>query len=172
MPTQWQAEHREQLAAYAARRYHAMTPQQRAQAKARQKRWYAAHREEQREKANERRRRRRAIDPAYRAKLQADRRAFHARHPEKGRQYARAYSFRKRFGITVEEYDAMVAAQGGRCAICRGENTRGVRLPVDHNHKTGKVRGLLCERCNLALGQFGDDPQLLERAIAYLAAGA
>jgi hypothetical protein len=79
----------------------------------------------------------------------------------------------KAFGITPEEYAAMVVAQDGRCAICREEETATARgrvrsLAVDHDHETGAVRGLLCSRCNTALGLFRDNPALLLEAIAYL----
>jgi hypothetical protein len=57
---------------------------------------------------------------------------------------------RKGLGVTVEQYDAMLAAQGGGCAIC-GTKPKTRRLDVDHDHKTGRVRGLLCHRCNRAL---------------------
>lgn len=76
--------------------------------------------------------------------------------------------------VTPEDYAAMEAAQGGACAIC-GSDDRGVRkgrlkryFCVDHCHTTGKVRGLLCDKCNLGLGNFNDDPSRLEAAVAYL----
>jgi len=67
----------------------------------------------------------------------------------------------------------MFLSQNGVCAICSGGETvktRGTlrRLAVDHDHETGKVRGLLCNRCNNGLGNFRDDPDLLREAIAYL----
>lgn len=79
-------------------------------------------------------------------------------------------------GITSEEYSAILDRQKGQCAICGTSNPgrrnrRGkVRriFSLDHCHKTGKVRGLLCNRCNLALGNFDDDVSRLESAIAYL----
>jgi hypothetical protein len=80
----------------------------------------------------------------------------------------RSRTLRKKFGLTVEEYDRMLEAQGGVCLLCERENTYGRRLAVDHCHITGKVRGLLCTRCNAALGVFNDDPEILERAIQYL----
>jgi len=66
----------------------------------------------------------------------------------------RSYSLRVNYGISVEQYEAMLKQQSGCCAICKkapGENARG-RLHVDHCHKTGKIRGLLCVKCNMALG--------------------
>jgi hypothetical protein len=71
------------------------------------------------------------------------------------------------YGMTMEEYQARVAAQGGLCAICGDEPERG-RLHVDHNHATGVVRELLCRPCNHALGNAQDDPARLRAMIAYL----
>jgi hypothetical protein len=72
------------------------------------------------------------------------------------------------YGMSRDEYDARLAAQGGRCAICRNA-PRKRRLAVDHNHKTGEIRGLLCTRCNQKLlGSGNDDPALLRRAADYL----
>lgn len=72
------------------------------------------------------------------------------------------------YGITEAQYDEMVASQDGKCRICRSACKTGQRLSVDHCHKTGKVRGLLCKNCNNAIGLFKDDPELLRRAIEYL----
>lgn len=59
----------------------------------------------------------------------------------------------KTYGISIAEYDRLLAAQSGRCAICRGLSG-GKNLAVDHNHKTGEVRGLLCKRCNSAIARW------------------
>lgn len=77
------------------------------------------------------------------------------------------------YGITQSQYDALYEAQRGTCAICFGNGTRSRwgLLYVDHDHRTGVVRGLLCDRCNLGLGKFHDDPGLLRRALAYLLEG-
>lgn len=76
------------------------------------------------------------------------------------------------YGLTEAEYQAMLAAQGGLCAICRTpEAVKGkpeASFRVDHCHTTGAVRGLLCAHCNSGLGQFRDDPTLLRKAAAYL----
>jgi hypothetical protein len=78
----------------------------------------------------------------------------------------------KLYGITLADYDAMVEAQDDRCAICSTDKPGGssTNWHVDHDHSTGRVRGLLCSRCNLAIGQFNDDPALLIRACVYLGA--
>lgn len=75
---------------------------------------------------------------------------------------------RRRFGITPKQYTAMFKAQEGACAICDRPPTRRQRLSVDHDHETGKVRGLLCQGCNMALGLFGDNAAWLRAAISYL----
>ena len=79
----------------------------------------------------------------------------------------------KRFGLTIEDYDAMHAQQGGLCAICGEEETvvvkgRLSKLRVDHNHDTGAVRQLLCNTCNLHLGLLLEDKEWTMKALAYL----
>lgn len=80
-----------------------------------------------------------------------------------------------KYGMTQEHYHQMLDAQGGVCRICGAPPPTGgtaprsrTRLCVDHDHITGKVRGLLCERCNYALGHVGDDCGILESMISYL----
>jgi hypothetical protein len=73
-------------------------------------------------------------------------------------------------GLSAAEYAALVALQGDRCAIC-GTTYKGKRFqlwPVDHDHRTGQIRGLLCSKCNLGLGNFDDDADRLEAAVNYL----
>ena len=73
--------------------------------------------------------------------------------------------------LTEDEYKAMLEAQGGVCAICN-EKPKSGRLAVDHIHGTERVRGLLCNLCNPALGLFKDDPDRLKAAIEYLESSA
>lgn len=78
------------------------------------------------------------------------------------------------YGITSAQYDEMLKAQDGKCAICGGANDvrikSGYRVPldVDHCHRKGSVRKLLCRKCNIGLGAFRDNPKLMRLAIAYL----
>ncbi|MBV9125670.1 MAG: endonuclease VII domain-containing protein [Planctomycetes bacterium] len=76
-----------------------------------------------------------------------------------------------KYGLSLERYDEILAEQGGVCLICRKApvgKRRNERLSVDHNHETGKVRGILCHQCNAGLGWFRDDPKLLRSAAEYL----
>ena len=88
------------------------------------------------------------------------------------KEYGRRSILKKRYGITANQYDQMVIDQDNGCAICGskevGGRGEGTRLAVDHDHKTGKVRGLLCTNCNNGLGRFKDDPDLLTKASEYL----
>jgi hypothetical protein len=82
----------------------------------------------------------------------------------------------KEYGLTEAEYDALLATQGGKCAICGADNS-GVKnkngeyrqMCVDHDHVTGEVRGLLCNRCNLILGHAKDRPDIFPMFVEYLA---
>ena len=80
------------------------------------------------------------------------------------------YFLNYRYGITVEDYDQMLADQDGRCAICGTDEpgSGNVKWAVDHCHDSLKVRGLLCTTCNTGLGYFKDDPQRLRAAAEYL----
>lgn len=72
------------------------------------------------------------------------------------------------YGITLEQYNAMLATQGGVCIICGREPAPKRPLVVDHNHLTGVVRGLLCEQCNTGIGLLGDDVLNLIKSAEYL----
>ncbi|MGC0333074.1 hypothetical protein RKD23_006064 [Streptomyces sp. SAI-170] len=72
--------------------------------------------------------------------------------------------FKVKYGLTKGERDEMVASQGGVCCICLSAPA----VHVDHCHKTGRVRGVLCFNCNSAIGKLGDDPDAVRRAAAYL----
>lgn len=71
-----------------------------------------------------------------------------------------------RYGITQEQYDSMLILQGGVCAICKQKPKSSFHL--DHCHSTGKVRGILCSNCNMALGLLKDNTTFLQKAIEYL----
>jgi hypothetical protein len=102
-------------------------------------------------------------------RLNAYRREYNAR-PERRRKQRDAY-YRRTFGISADDFDALVEAQGGGCAICAVVPERVASLHLDHDHVTGAIRGVLCLSCNQALGHFRDDAELLERAAAYVRGG-
>jgi hypothetical protein len=80
----------------------------------------------------------------------------------------RDYRLKTKFGISLEFYEEMVGLRGGRCDICGHKSNGRGSLHVDHDHISGKVRGLLCSSCNLALGLFQDEPDRLLAAEKYL----
>lgn len=95
-------------------------------------------------------------------------------NPERTAASKLRFNLKVLYGLTVEEYEALLEAQGGACAICRkpprGTHARDKRLVVDHCHTSGLNRGLLCNTCNRAIGLLGDDVELLHNAISYLTA--
>lgn len=112
------------------------------------------------EKDKENQKRRYWKNPEYyreQAKLRAK------RNPEKTKN---AWLLRY-YGITIDDYKNLLEKQGGVCAICSNKDSK-FSLAVDHCHKTGKIRGLLCSRCNFSLGNFNDDIELMNKAIEYL----
>ena len=106
-------------------------------------------------------------------------RQWRANNPEKCKKYnekrdkeeIREKAWLRRYGITREWYDKTLALQGGGCAICHTKEVgrKGhTHLHVDHDHATGIVRGLLCDRCNKGLGYFKDNESSLASAAEYL----
>jgi hypothetical protein len=104
---------------------------------------------------------------------------LHRRAGERWRQrnpdYGRFRGLYRRYGITRQDYEAMLQAQDGRCAICGSDDPRGTirnggekSFSVDHCHETGKIRGLLCAPCNVAIGQLQHSEEILLSAIRYL----
>lgn len=101
-----------------------------------------------------------------------ERKAAHAarerrRYDSKAEQ-ARDRTLQKRYGITLDQYNDLLAQQGGVCAICKKACKSGRLLAVDHDHETGERRGLLCMNCNRAIGWLGDDPELIQAALDYV----
>ena len=97
--------------------------------------------------------------------INARRRELYATIPNKKHNKLLSH-VKSKYGISKEEYEGVLEKQNGVCAICGGVLTR--KLSVDHDHSTGKFRGLLCTKCNLGLGCFNDDSSLLKRAMEYL----
>jgi hypothetical protein len=92
--------------------------------------------------------------------------AYRLQEPERFQAYMR----KALYGLSEEQYQSLLAAQQGVCAICGSKETAKLKktLSVDHCHKTGKVRGLLCMSCNRALGYLADDPARIRAAAEYL----
>lgn len=80
----------------------------------------------------------------------------------------RFYHLLKTYGLTKATYDDLFDRQGGRCAICGWSDWSDQNPAVDHDHASGKVRGLLCTNCNTALGLIKDDPKIAQAMIDYL----
>ena len=99
-------------------------------------------------------------------RVNAAQRARRARPDAKLRE--RAGHLMRKYGMTIEQYNAMLEAQEGGCFICGRPPREDISLHVDHDHSTGKVRGILCFCCNNALADFQEDPELLKKAAAYV----
>ena len=103
-------------------------------------------------------------------------RAYNREDHRKNREVRLSRNLERQFGVTSEEYVAQLDKQGNRCATCgitRDEDieNRGRRWPVDHDHDTGAVRGILCWLCNIALGAARDRPDTLRAMAAYIESG-
>jgi len=98
-------------------------------------------------------------------KAAAKTKRYRHKYPDK----TRAVALKRHFNMTLEELHKIEKEQNKSCMICKiHQDDLGETLCVDHNHENNNVRGILCRRCNLALGQFRDDDKLLENAIKYL----
>jgi hypothetical protein len=94
---------------------------------------------------------------------------YHRRNYLKVKVWKRNCVLKRKFGITIRQYNEMFDSQKGCCAICKTHQSQMKQtLAVDHNHTTGKVRGLLCGNCNNGLGRFKDSSILLDKARRYL----
>jgi hypothetical protein len=139
---------------------------------AKQRAYMASH-PEQRKRAAE-------YDREHHARTRVDHAAYmrewKRKNPDRAAVIARRGLLKRKYDLTLAEFDAMLEEQGGRCAICRTDDpgahkrrkgARGV-FAVDHDHITGKRRGLLCSECNSGIGKLGDSTERLEAALQYL----
>jgi hypothetical protein len=127
------------------------------------KNWYLRNSESQIQKANQ-----------WQATNSTKAKQIDRKWREENAEYIKDKRLRRLYGISLEQYNALHNAQGGTCAIC-GESEKRINkfgvsldLCVDHCHKTGKVRGLLCCACNRAIGYFRDNPSLCHSGGYYL----
>ena len=115
-----------------------------------------------------------AIKRAYSKQYRIDNaekvRAYGKKYNQENKDKVRKYGLKSNYGLSMSDYEELLKAQGGGCAICGTTKPNGNRdvFFVDHDHDTGVVRGLLCAKCNSALGFMQDDIGILGRAIAYL----
>lgn len=89
-------------------------------------------------------------------------------HPDRAKKWDRKYNLKHRCGLQQDEFLQISKKQKGKCLICK---KKVVRLCIDHNHKTGKVRGLLCQNCNAALGMVDENINVLKDMIRYIKNG-
>lgn len=99
--------------------------------------------------------------------------SYHRRKNDPGKRAKQKTSLRKsqikrRYGMTMPDWYALFIKQGCLCAICRSPHHKGRNWCVDHDHKTGQVRGILCQLCNVALGAMQDDPYYIRKLAAYI----
>lgn len=118
-------------------------------------------------------REKRKNDPEYRKRCVEISKSWRKRNPEKSKFLIRNATLKLKYGIGITEYEIILKNQKGRCAICGADNPKisgkgSKSLHIDHDHKTGKIRGLLCQPCNTSLGRFNDDPVLVLKAYNYL----
>lgn len=83
-------------------------------------------------------------------------------------EYNRNHALLQHYGISLQEWYTLFDQQNNICAICGADQPRGKNWHTDHNHKTGKVRGILCGWCNTALGKFQESEDIMRKAVKYL----
>jgi hypothetical protein len=92
-----------------------------------------------------------------------------SQNPEKMENFSLSSHLRRSYNIDIEGYKRLLSEQDDGCAICGTKKCRtGYRLAIDHDHMTGKIRGLLCQSCNIGIGGLKDDIELLKKALKYL----
>ncbi len=139
-----------------------MTPAEREKRRAQARARYAANPEKMRAAQ----RAQYAADPV---KQSGWTRAWQAAHPDQVRATQRKRHLRRWYGLTPGQYDRMFAEQSGACAVCLSPFAGQKKRPhVDHCHRTGKVRALLCSNCNTALGYARDRPDILRTLADYI----
>lgn len=100
--------------------------------------------------------------------VRAQAKRWRSNNPDKARLHGINRRLKHHYSLNLEQYNFMLGCQGGRCAICNEKPAGDKKLHVDHNHKTGMVRALLCGACNKAIGFMKENPEVLKSAINYL----
>jgi len=111
-----------------------------------------------------------AARPEVRERRRAQQREYRKKPGAREKRTLAAYrsTLKTKYGLSLEDFEAMRTEQQNRCAVCLHELLPGMGTHVDHDHDTGKVRALLCHNCNVGLGLFSDSPEVLKAAIIYL----
>ncbi len=135
-------------------RWASLTPEQRTIHRENKRKWHASQPTEYKKAKSKK-------------QVEQERALPEERRTQLRQEHIKRYILRE-YGLTPEQHATMLRQQGYVCAICKRVNENGKALAVDHDHKTGEVRGLLCFRCNMGLGYFQDSPGLLTHAGQYL----
>jgi hypothetical protein len=106
------------------------------------------------------------LKPECRRRSSTIDREYRKSHPD----YNKRHALRISYNLSLEKYEEMFKQQNGACLICNKQDLSGLKLAVDHDHKTGAVRGLLCGKCNRGLGMFNEDADTLLKAANYIKA--
>ena len=141
------------------------------------RRWYLANAERERERNRVYRLKfperiketNRKYREKNREKIRISNREWQKRNAEQNKKIQKNCSLKRQYGITLNDYNLLLESQNYKCAICLTDKSEnGKSFAVDHNHKNGKIRGLLCENCNRGLGMFMDSENILLKAMVYL----
>ena len=154
----WEKENEEYLREYRAKHYQ----EHKEQIAAQQKLYHERNKERINARKKEWTQEKLVDDPDYDKKRS---KKYYLKNEK--RELTRARGFKRKYNLTLEEIDAMLFRQNFSCPICR-KDLRIFRRHIDHNHKTGKIRGILCGACNAGIGMLGDNVEVLSKAIDYL----
>lgn len=155
--SQYQKENREKYIEYQRKHY--------SENKDQYKEYRVANRTQKRAWANHKYQ----TDENYRDQRKKEVKEYRKRYPHKKRES----DIKRQYGLSISQLDEILSSQNNSCAICGFVDNGDKKMfpHIDHCHKTGAVRGLLCTKCNMGIGQFGDNVETLKKAIAYLGGG-
>lgn len=104
----------------------------------------------------------------YYKRHREEQRRWRTKNLEKNKEIQRKSYLKFKYGLTVEDYNDLLETQNYKCAICESDPIIYSNLSIDHCHETGKIRGLLCQNCNSAIGFLKEDPEVVLKAYQYL----